>query len=62
MDAQLCDSTGSMELVQNRDGTERLDEGFLEANWLVEMVHELMMSAKQLKRGRLSCLADIISS
>ena len=35
MDAELGDSTASLELVQDREGTERLAEGFLEANRLV---------------------------
>ncbi len=50
MDAELGDSTGSLELVRDRDGTERLAEGFLDANRLVAKEHKLLMSAKQLRR------------
>ncbi len=50
MDAEPANSTGSMELVQYREGTERLAEGFLKANRLVAKEHELVMSAEQLRR------------
>ncbi len=58
MDAELGDSTGSLELVQNRDGTERLAEGFMEAIRLVAKEHKLVMSAEQLRRGRLHYTLD----
>ncbi len=50
MDAELCDSTGSLELVQDRESAERLSEGFLEVNRLVAKEHILSMLAKQLRR------------
>jgi len=58
MDAELGDSTASLEMVQDVDGTERLSEGFLEANRLVAKEHQLVMSAKQLRRGRLHYTLD----
>jgi hypothetical protein len=58
MNEELCDSTASLELVQNRDGTERLAEGFMEANRHVAKEHELVMSAEQLRRGRLHYTLD----
>ncbi len=58
MDAKLGDSTRSMELVQDRESTERLAERFMEANRLVAKDHELVMSAKQLTRGRLHYMVD----
>jgi hypothetical protein len=51
-------STGSLELVQNRDGTGRLTEGFLEANRLVAKEHKLLMSAKQLRSFRMHSTLD----
>ena len=50
MHAELGDSTASLELVQDMDRTERLAEGFLEANRLVAKEQKLVMSAKQLRR------------
>ncbi len=58
VDAELGDSTGSLELVQARVSTERLAKGFLEANRLVAKVHELVMSAKQLRRGSMHYTLD----
>ncbi len=55
MDAELGDYTRSMEMVQDREGTERLAEGFLEANRLLAKERNLVMSAKQLRR--VSCTA-----
>ncbi len=52
-DVELGDSTRSLELVQDVDGTGRLAERFMEANRLVAKEHKLLMSAKQLRRGRL---------
>jgi hypothetical protein len=59
MDAELSDSTASLELVQGVDGTERLAEGFLEASMLAAKEHKLLMSAKQLKKGRLHYTLDL---
>ncbi len=59
MDVELGDFTWSLRLVQDRDGTERLAEGFLEANRLVAKEHKLLMSAKQLRRGCLNCTLDV---
>ncbi len=50
MNAELGDSTGSLELVHDTESTERLAEGVLEANRLVAKMHKLLMSAKQLRR------------
>jgi hypothetical protein len=58
MDAELGDSTASLELVQDVDGTGRLTEGFLEANRLVAKEHRLVMSAEQHRMGRLHCTLD----
>jgi hypothetical protein len=58
IDAELGDSTGSLKVVQDGDNTERSAEGFLEANRLVAKEHKLLMSAKQLRRGRLHCTLD----
>jgi hypothetical protein len=58
MDAELGDSTGSLELVQDRDGTERLADGFLEANSLLAVEHKLLMSNTHLRRGRLHDTLD----
>ncbi len=58
MDAELGDSTGSLKVVHDRDGTGRLAEGFLEANRLVAKEHKLVMSAKQLRKGRMHCTLD----
>ncbi len=58
MDAELGDSTASLQLVQDREGTEILAEWFLEANKLVAKEHKLVMSAKQLRRGRLHSTLD----
>ncbi len=58
MDAELGDSTASLELVQDREGSGRLAMGFLKANRLVAREHELVMSVKQLRRGRLHDTLD----
>ncbi len=50
MHAELGDSTASLELVQDVDGTGRLVEGFSDANRLVAKEHKLLLSAKQLRR------------
>jgi hypothetical protein len=50
MDAEPSDSIVLIELVPDRKGTERLAEGFLEANRLVAKEHKLLISDKQLRR------------
>ncbi len=58
MDAALGDSTASLELVQDVDGTGRFAEGFLEVIRLVAKEHKLVISAKQLRR--VACTARCI--